>query len=110
MRGFFMLIFGLLCFALLDAASLPEKAFISNNVSYYDEGIPEEDMKYYAQQPYADNNTRSPMLMGPDLPPDPGEEDPPEVPVGGTLPLVLFGLVFLLLRAKNQESRIKTKE
>ena len=93
----------------LHAATYPATPFVSKAKHEYIP-IPEEDMKYYAQQPYAEHNNSSPMLMGPDLPPDPGQEDIPEVPVGGTLPLVLFALGFLLLRTKTKDKRIKTKD
>lgn len=94
----YLLMFVFLHLAMLHAASLPKKSYISKT-DYVDE------MAYYqaAEQYYPEgmqlwqDNT---LLMGPGLPPDPGEESP-EVPVGNTLVLLFFALAYYFYKKGN---------
>ncbi len=79
---------------IMSAASLPASSYVTsnaNNVYAYIKASPSPCDGYYSIE-----REMQPMLMGPpELPPDPGA-----VPVGDWIPLMLFALVYGMLKIK----------
>lgn len=88
----------LFTFGFVYSASLPSKPYVSTVSEDEIVALSEEEVGFYAQDPTVD-----PMLSGPILPPDPGEE----APLGNWFPLLFLAIGYAAYIYSKQKRTIE---
>lgn len=88
----------LFTFGFVYSASLPSNAFVSSVSEEEIVALSDEEAGFYAQDPTVD-----PMLSGPILPPDPGEE----APLGNWFPLLFLAIGYAAYIYSKQKRTIE---